>query len=94
MTSLVNAQSWVDEGAREFEELRLRQLQTVQAVSEITAFASDGCSGGQSTGWELLAQTLPGFTSHFGDRPPWEACCVNHDKAYWRGSVADGYAKR
>ena len=94
MTSLVNAQSWVEEGAREFEELRLRQLQTVQADSDIKAFASDGCSGGQSTGWELLAQTLPGFTGHFGDRPPWEACCVSHDKVYWRGSFADGYAKR
>ena len=94
MTSLVNAQSWVDEGAREFEELRLRQLQTVQADSDITAFTSDGCSGGQSKSWELLAQALPGFTSHFGDKPPWESCCVAHDKSHWRGSTVDGYTKR
>jgi hypothetical protein len=45
MTSLVNAQSWAEEGAREFEELRLRQLQAVQGDSDITAFTSDGCSG-------------------------------------------------
>lgn len=94
MTSLVNAQSWAEEGAREFEELRLRQLQTVQGDSDITAFTSDGCSGGQSKSWELLAQALPGFTSHFGDKPPWESCCVAHDKVYWRGSTVDGYTKR
>jgi hypothetical protein len=94
MTSVVNAQSWVDEGAREFEELRLRQLQTVQGDSDITAFTSDGCSGGQSKSWELLAQALPEFTGHFGDKPPWESCCVAHDKVYWRGSTVDGYTKR
>jgi hypothetical protein len=94
MNSLVNALSWADEGAREFEELRLQQLQTVQRNSDITAFASDGCSGGQSKSWELLAQVLPGFTNHFGDKPPWESCCVTHDKVYWRGSTVDGYTKR
>ena len=94
MTSLVQAQSWTDEGAREFEELRLRQLQTVQDAGTIAAFSSDGCSGGQSKRWGFLAQALPEFGNRFGNNPPWESCCVAHDKVYWSGSAAEGYTKR
>lgn len=89
-----DAQSWVQEGAREFEELRLRQLQTIQNDTTISAFTSDGCSGGQSQGWDLLAQAMPGFSGHFGDKPPWESCCLAHDKLYWRGSTVNGFAER
>ena len=88
------AQSWLAEGAREIEELRLQQLRTVQSSGEIAPFSSDGCSGYQSQNWELLAEALPGFKQRFGDKPPWENCCVAHDKIYWRGSVEDGYTKR
>ena len=90
----VMAESWIETGTREFEALRLRQLQTVQNEGVITPFTSDGCSGNQSQNWELLAKTLPGFEQQFGDKPPWEACCVTHDKAYWRGETEDGYTKR
>jgi hypothetical protein len=48
ISPLVTANSLVDEGFREFEELRLRQLQTVKNNSSIVEFTSDGCSGGQS----------------------------------------------
>jgi len=88
------AQSWLAEGAREVEELRLQQLRTIQTEGEITPFSSDGCSGYQSKNWELLAEALPGFKQRFGDKPPWENCCVAHDKIYWRGSVVDGFTKR
>jgi len=88
------AESWLVEGAREVEELRLQQLRTVQSESEIAPFSSDGCSGYQSQNWELLAEALPGFKQRFGDKPPWQNCCVAHDKTYWRGSVVDGYTKR
>ncbi len=94
VTSLVQAQSWTDEGAREFEELRLRQLQTVQDAGTIAAFSSDGCSGGQSKSWEIVAQALPEFGNRFGDKPPWESCCVAHDKVYWSGSAVEGRTKR
>jgi len=50
MTSPLSAQSCVDQGAREFDELRLRQLQTAQAVSEITPFATDRPRAGPATG--------------------------------------------
>ena len=93
-TPVAIAQSLIDEGVREFESLRMRQLQTVQSNRDIAAFTSDGCSGNLSKNWELLANTFPGFKNELGDKPPWEACCVAHDKVYWRGSVIDGYAKR
>ena len=93
-TPVAIAQSLIDEGVREFESLRMRQLQTVQSNSDIAAFISDGCSGNLSKNWELLANTFPGFKNELGDKPPWEACCVAHDKVYWRGSTIDGYSKR
>ena len=88
------AESWIETGAREFEELRLRQLQTIQNESDIVPFTTDGCSGNQSQNWALLAKTVPGFEKQFGDKPPWEPCCVTHDKAYWHGDTVDGYTKR
>ena len=79
---------------REIEELRLRQLRSVQGQGEIKAFSTDGCSGFQSRNWAALADSLPGFERQFGDKPPWESCCVAHDKIYWRGETLDGYNER
>ncbi len=59
-----------------------------------TPFVSDGCSGGMSDAWRTLSDTLPYFKEKYGDTPPWEYCCVEHDKAYWRGETENGYAKR
>ncbi|MPZ36304.1 MAG: hypothetical protein GEV13_36050 [Rhodospirillales bacterium] len=42
-------------------------------------FTSDGCSGGMSVAWRALT----------GLPPPWEGCCVEHDRAYWRGGTYD-----
>jgi len=94
ITKSATAQSWAEEGAREFEELRLQQLQTVQKQNEIAPFSTDGCSGNMSNTWEILATTFPGFERQFGNKPPWENCCVSHDKIYWRGAVEDGYTQR
>lgn len=41
-------------------------------------FTTDGCSGGLSFAWRLL----------FRMPPPWEKCCVAHDRVYWRGGTA------
>lgn len=43
----------------------------------MTPFKSDGCSGGMSLLWPVL----------FGKLPPWEGCCVSHDRAYWAGGT-------
>jgi hypothetical protein len=38
-------------------------------------FTTDGCSGFLSVAWRLFTHRLT----------PWEGCCTEHDKAYWRG---------
>jgi hypothetical protein len=51
-------------------------------------FVTDGCSGGLSTAWELIADLLPAFAETHEEHPPWEACCVIHDRAYHAASGA------
>lgn len=57
---------------------------------ELIPFVSDGCSGGLSAGWKLITDALPGLGNQIGERPPWQHCCVNHDREYWRGSGMNG----
>jgi hypothetical protein len=60
-----------------------RALARARGAAEAPApFESDGCSGGLSAGWSVLARLAPGFAEAFGDLPPWEACCVAHDRLY------------
>jgi hypothetical protein len=63
---------------------RLARTRASRSVT-LTPFESDGCSGGLSAGWELLAQALPELTRHHGGQLPWQACCVTHDRAYHAG---------
>lgn len=44
----------------------------------IKPFATDGCSGGMSSLWNLFDQS-----------PPWEYCCIIHDQAYWQGGHSE-----
>src|SRR5262245_20059725 len=48
----------------------------------LAPFASDGCSGNLSTAWALVSTTLPLVARHHGSRPPWEGCCLAHDRLY------------
>ena len=75
---------------------RLERLAVIQAErhNKLADFVTDGCSGGMSEGWETFARYFPSFELYFGDKPPWESCCVEHDRRYWRGEVEDGYVKR
>ncbi|EEE36193.1 hypothetical protein RKLH11_26 [Rhodobacteraceae bacterium KLH11] len=50
--------------------------------AELTPFETDGCSGGLSANWRLVAETFPGFSQLYEAHPPWEYCCVTHDRAY------------
>ena len=47
--------------------------------NEIKPFTTDGCSGGMSAIWKIL----------FGKVTPWEWCCVEHDKPYWKGGTKE-----
>jgi hypothetical protein len=42
-------------------------------------FTTDGCSGGHSARWRFF----------FGVAPPWEGCCIEHDKLYWQGGTRE-----
>ena len=60
----------------------------------IDEFSTDGCSGGMSSVWTSVAEIAPLFAERLGQQPPWEYCCVAHDRHYWRGESIDGYNKR
>ena len=58
-------------------------------IRELTAssakpapFATDGCSGGLSDMWQVVSGRMPDFAEVVGEHPPWEDCCVIHDRAY------------
>ena len=50
--------------------------------TELAPFTTDGCSGGMSAIWERVAEFVPEFAHRSGQLPPWENCCVTHDRAY------------
>jgi len=81
---------------RDLEDWYLSLLAEVQnnQASDLKPFTTDGCSGGLSEGWKSFASIIPKFKDEFGEQPPWESCCVEHDRAYWKGEVIDGYDKR
>jgi hypothetical protein len=54
----------------------------------LDAFTSDGCSGGLSIGWAFAASKFPQLAQHHGKQPPWEKCCVAHDKLYHVGGTS------
>ncbi len=62
--------------------------------NRLAEFTSDGCSGGLSLTWLWLAETFPDFKLSYDSEPPWQHCCVNHDKAYWQGPAGDGFNLR
>jgi len=81
---------------RELETSRYPLLARIQSghPEQLAVFTTDGCSGGLSDGWRFLASALPPFKHKFGNKPPYEACCVVHDRAYWRGETSQGFDKR
>ncbi|WP_425092660.1 hypothetical protein [Tropicimonas sp. S265A] len=69
---------------RTFELPAHRGLQrTIKAPETVLEpFTTDGCSGGLSSTWAVVADIFPGFADAHEGRPPWEACCVAHDRRY------------
>ncbi|MCP4767185.1 MAG: hypothetical protein GY875_13030 [Gammaproteobacteria bacterium] len=78
----------------EREQMTRLAAQQKRPGIHIAAFRSDGCSGGMSQSWVFLADTLPKFVDYAGTQPPWEHCCVAHDRDYWRGETQNGFNKR
>lgn len=72
-----------------------RALQSVIQDPETTLapFETDGCSGGMSWSWRLVSDLFPDFEKAQGESPPWEECCVVHDRAYHNaGGATDAAA--
>ena len=61
--------------------------------STLAAFTTDGCSGGLSIGWEYLAEEIEDIRNYHGSRPPWEDCCIEHDRLYHAGTAVDASAE-
>ncbi len=59
-----------------------RALMDSRGDADLIPFESDGCSGGLSSSWRLIADTFPKFSALYQAQPPWENCCVTHDRAY------------
>lgn len=76
-----------------FEELEKkleldRHRQLVETIKHpdatLSEFTTDGCSGGLSAGWRYLFQSIDRLEKNHGEAPPWESCCVSHDRDYHR----------
>jgi hypothetical protein len=81
----------VDQLERQLEMHRHMDLLARQATpdSTLATFTTDGCSGGLSIGWEYLAKEVDGIREYHGTRPPWEDCCIDHDRLYHAGAAID-----
>lgn len=75
-----------------------RALIAQRDKAELTPFETDGCSGGLSASWRWVADTFPQIGELYEAQPPWEGCCVTHDRAYHNAGGAlraeDSYAAR
>lgn len=86
---------------KQFELMQHRRLLAVQAGPDVklSEFTTDGCSGGLSVGWDYLGSVVPKFSSKHGALPPWEKCCIAHDRHYHaatqpHGSEEESYSAR
>jgi len=61
------------------EHLLVQKKDPQNVLSE---FTTDGCSGGLSVGWQYLSRKIDHLITIHGDLPPWESCCITHDRRY------------
>ena len=74
---------WSDQLSRAVEMPSHRWLAEKRATGNgPNEFTTDGCSGGMSSIWTFFAEQFPVFAEAHGGVPPWETCCVTHDRAY------------
>jgi hypothetical protein len=87
----VSAQDWTSGTvAGTLEGPAHEALVTLMAQPETTLapFETDGCSGGLSDVWQVVASRFPSFAEAHQSLPPWEGCCVTHDRAYHNAGKA------
>ncbi|WP_281972576.1 hypothetical protein [Ruegeria faecimaris] len=80
--ALIAAPVGAQDFMRSLEMPAHRALIAQRGAAELTPFETDGCSGGLSASWRFVADRFPSFQALFEAHPPWESCCVSHDRAY------------
>lgn len=83
-TTETHYNEFLDGLAMQLEIGRHQQLNTIKRSPEsvLNDFTTDGCSGGLSAGWGYLIKETGRLHAVHGSLPPWEACCVEHDRVY------------
>ncbi len=86
----------VDQLERRLELRHHEALLTRMAAddSKLAEFTTDGCSGGLSIGWVYLAGQYEVVREYHGNRPPWEDCCIAHDRLYHTAVPVDASAEQ
>ena len=81
------ARDWADQLSRNVEMPSHRWLEKLRRSpdAELAPFTTDGCSGGMSSLWTFTAERFPAFADAHEGVPPWQECCVTHDRAYHIG---------
>ncbi len=79
---LTVAPAYAQDFMRSLEMPAHRALIAQRGEAEPVPFETDGCSGGLSASWRFVADTFPKFRALYEAHPPWEGCCVTHDRAY------------
>lgn len=80
-----DGQQTIEPTALELSGHRALQRVIRESGDQLETFTTDGCSGGLSTAWRVVAEEYPEFADAHGGQPPWEACCITHDRAYHAG---------
>jgi len=70
---------------------RLVRIRAAEGA-ELVPFVSDDCSGGLSSGWSFFSSAFPAMAAKHGSHPPWESCCVAHDRLYHSAGLPDADA--
>lgn len=96
LPGLAAGESRLDVLERTLEMERHEILVAVKAdpANSLAPFTTDGCSGGLSFGWQYASHRYPEFADLHGETPPWESCCVTHDRAYHAGGPRDATAEQ
>jgi hypothetical protein len=74
----------IDTAVRDLELAQHEKLLHAQSArgASLSAFTTDGCSGGLSSVWQTMTVAISAIARRHGAHPPWEACCVTHDRLY------------
>jgi hypothetical protein len=85
----------IDTAVRDLELAQHEKLVHTQSAhgASLSAFTTDGCSGGLSSVWQTTTGAISAIARRHGAHPPWEACCVAQDRLYHAAAPLGADAK-